>query len=470
MKKIIAIIIICAAMLSHSKAQSYDTVADRVPSYYYSQWFDTCPNFFDSSSECCFQLTESGALTGEYYGIHDYTPEPLQAFGMSVMVSIDWVNECYHHNLTTSYKKDPEYMALYQVTPNDSLIKLAHVRWDTVTPRVLKLPKNADTATHGFQYCYVYEVLFDSAVTVNGNFCMAASTYNNTNYLDIYNHTPSLYAEVIILPYRSWLCRHTYHWKFSYGATEDGPWRTYTSAKVPYPPYHIITNTSELSVFTDDSTMGTVVGGGRFPTTFTRTIEAMPTHGHYFSHWDDGDTSNPRQVLLTHDTAFTAYFGEFDKLHAEITANYDAWGRAEGSGDYYGGDTVTITATPNDGFVFRYWNDGWMNNPRRFVITKDTAFKAMFGHQAGIDTPQEGAAAFALMPNPATGTVRCMVPEEGFAAGTLTLHDAAGKEVLRQKIARPGTHDIDISALPAGVYFATLSTPQGTSTRRLAVE
>ena len=98
------------------------------------------------------------------------------------------------------------------------------------------------------------------------------------------------------------------------------------------------------------------------------------------------------------------------------------------------------------------------------------AFKAMFGHQAGIDTPQEGAAAFALMPNPATGTVRCIVPEEGFAAGTLTLHDAAGKEVLRQKIARPGTHDIDISALPAGVYFATLSTPQGTSTRRLAVE
>lgn len=38
------------------------------------------------------------------------------------------------------------------------------------------------------------------------------------------------------------------------------------------------------------------------------TIKATPLQGYAFSHWDDGNTDNPRQVNLVQDTVFTAFF------------------------------------------------------------------------------------------------------------------------------------------------------------------
>ena len=42
----------------------------------------------------------------------------------------------------------------------------------------------------------------------------------------------------------------------------------------------------------------------------TITLTAMPTLGYYFSRWSDGNTDNPRSVVLTQDTAFSAEFAQ----------------------------------------------------------------------------------------------------------------------------------------------------------------
>lgn len=61
-----------------------------------------------------------------------------------------------------------------------------------------------------------------------------------------------------------------------------------------------------------------------------------------------------------------------------LTVNDETMGIAAGSGTYAEGDIVTITAIPNEGFHFMYWNDGDTNAVRQISVTGDTLFTAIF--------------------------------------------------------------------------------------------
>ena len=80
-----------------------------------------------------------------------------------------------------------------------------------------------------------------------------------------------------------------------------------------------------------------------------------------------------------------------------------------------------------------------------------------------------GQAAFVLAPNPAHGSMTLTL--EGMPAdGTvLTIHDGAGREVLRRVLSERVTR-IETEGWAAGVYTVTVSTPRGMTTRRLSVE
>ena len=81
----------------------------------------------------------------------------------------------------------------------------------------------------------------------------------------------------------------------------------------------------------------------------------------------------------------------------------------------------------------------------------------------------EGQASFTLAPNPARGSVTLTLTGMPAQGTTLTLYDAAGREVLRRTLSEQRT-TIPTAELPAGVYTVTVTGPQGTGTRRLSVE
>ena len=84
----------------------------------------------------------------------------------------------------------------------------------------------------------------------------------------------------------------------------------------------------------------------------------------------------------------------------------------------------------------------------------------------------DGAAAFALSPNPTAGEVTVTLPVLGEGA-VLTVADASGREVRRQPLepAPAGSRlRLDLNGLPAGAYFVTLVTPQGSHTEKLLVK
>ena len=224
-----------------------------------------------------------------------------------------------------------------------------------------------------------------------------------------------------------------------------------------------------LEVHTADSAMGIVQGGGWYLDSSYITITAVPERGYRFTHWNDGDTTNPRTILLMHDTTFTAYFEEAYYTLA-ATAEPEEGGTVRGVGTYRGNDTATLAAMPNEGYAFIGWLDGDTAQSRQLEMTQDTAFTALFRSTQGIVTAATGIQ-FTLTPNPTQGD--CMMEITGdmatYANCHATVTDAQGREVMRLQILSNNTA-IATDRLAAGVYMVTLSTPMGTASQRLVVK
>ena len=65
-----------------------------------------------------------------------------------------------------------------------------------------------------------------------------------------------------------------------------------------------------LTLASSDDSMGSVYGGGQFKPNTSIGISAHSYLGYHFTQWADGNTDNPRTVVLTNDTTFTAEFAQ----------------------------------------------------------------------------------------------------------------------------------------------------------------
>ena len=122
---------------------------------------------------------------------------------------------------------------------------------------------------------------------------------------------------------------------------------------------------------------GTVEGGGIYDYGATAHIVANNNLGYFFSHWDDGDITNPRIIIVEGDATYTAIF---KPLQYEITTECDPveGGTVTGGGIYDYGSTATLKAIPNENYIFLCWSDGMVSNPRNVTVTGDAHFKALF--------------------------------------------------------------------------------------------
>ena len=137
-----------------------------------------------------------------------------------------------------------------------------------------------------------------------------------------------------------------------------------------------LSNTSTLSLFNNNPTMGTVSGAGTYSYQDQVVITATPNYGYHFIQWNDGITVNPRTVTISQDTAFTAHFAA--NIYTVTLGGTPTMGSVLGGGTYNYLDTATLTATPAYGYYFTQWSDGSTANPRTLVVTSDTSLTAQF--------------------------------------------------------------------------------------------
>lgn len=67
-----------------------------------------------------------------------------------------------------------------------------------------------------------------------------------------------------------------------------------------------------ISLSPNNPSYGIVNGAGIFPKDTTIAISALPNEGYHFVQWSDGNTDNPRQIVVTADSVFIAVFERND--------------------------------------------------------------------------------------------------------------------------------------------------------------
>ena len=107
---------------------------------------------------------------------------------------------------------------------------------------------------------------------------------------------------------------------------------------------------------------------------------AYANEGYYFVGWSDGNTNNCIDIYPYEDINLVAQFAP--KMQVTVLVGVDNaskdMGSVSGSGIFYSGDYVTITATPNNGYYFVEWSDGNCNATRELYLQSDTTLFATF--------------------------------------------------------------------------------------------
>ena len=65
-----------------------------------------------------------------------------------------------------------------------------------------------------------------------------------------------------------------------------------------------------ITVKSNNAEWGTVTGGGSYKDGETATISAIPAQGYYFNCWNDGNTENPRKIVVSGNAEFIATFSD----------------------------------------------------------------------------------------------------------------------------------------------------------------
>ena len=107
---------------------------------------------------------------------------------------------------------------------------------------------------------------------------------------------------------------------------------------------------------------------------------AYANEGYYFKGWSDGNTSNCIDLYISDDIQLVAQFAPKSQVTVLLGVDNASknMGTVSGSGIFYSGDWVTITATPNEGYHFVEWSDGNGQASREIYLQHDTTLFATF--------------------------------------------------------------------------------------------
>ena len=193
------------------------------------------------------------------------------------------------------------------------------------------------------------------------------------NLLGVATHTKlaNLVEEVTATP------AYGYHFVQWQDGNSDNP-RTVTLTQDTVLTAFFAVNNYHVTLSSNDSTLGTMQGSGDYDYLSQVTISATAAQHSHFVQWSDGNTTNPRLLTLTCDTAFTALFERDQQYHIVVAANDSTRGSVAGGGQYYLGETVAIAATANEHYFFAQWSDGVSTNPRVVTVTGDATYTAVF--------------------------------------------------------------------------------------------
>ena len=156
---------------------------------------------------------------------------------------------------------------------------------------------------------------------------------------------------------------------------------------VEEPPTPPAPTTYTIALAVDPSGGGTAIGGGTANEGQTVTVRAVPSADFEFVEWRENgaavSTSAVYSFKANGDRTLTAVFAAVVKgYRVTVQARPQAGGAVTGAGQYQEGETVTLTATPSEGYKFTGWQEGGQtistNATYSFTVTGDRTLVGVF--------------------------------------------------------------------------------------------
>ncbi|MBP1645137.1 MAG: hypothetical protein H6Q16_712 [Bacteroidetes bacterium] len=79
--------------------------------------------------------------------------------------------------------------------------------------------------------------------------------------------------------------------------------------------FNVLIPTFTISTQSNNNLFGSVTGGGVYNHLSTATLTAIPNSNSVFLHWNDNDTNRIKNIIVTQDSSFTAYFKKIDTIY-----------------------------------------------------------------------------------------------------------------------------------------------------------
>jgi uncharacterized repeat protein (TIGR02543 family) len=215
-----------------------------------------------------------------------------------------------------------------------------------------------------------------------------------------------------------------------------------------------------ISVSASPTEGGSVNGGGTFNYGQICTIQALANIGFAFVNWME----NGAQVSDQPNYSFTVtgnrnLVAHFIPMSYEITAEADPeiGGIVIGTGTYPASETATLSAVPNDSYLFQNWTEGntIVSESAIYTFTIDHSrhLIAHFFHVDGIDEKSE---AVELFPNPASDNL-CI---KGNDIKRITIYNSLGQLVEDREVEQQDTVMLNVSNYNTGTYVIRIESGQ----------
>ena len=132
-----------------------------------------------------------------------------------------------------------------------------------------------------------------------------------------------------------------------------------------------------VTISSNNIAWGTVNGGGTYNYGQSTLLTATPATGYHFVGWSDGNTNNPRVLLVENDVSLTATFAP-NQYTVTLYSNDPTKGTVSGGGTYNYNQQIYIIASPIGNYAFQQWSDGNTNAYRSITVTQDISYMAIF--------------------------------------------------------------------------------------------
>ncbi|MCB9024243.1 MAG: T9SS type A sorting domain-containing protein [Lentimicrobiaceae bacterium] len=215
-----------------------------------------------------------------------------------------------------------------------------------------------------------------------------------------------------------------------------------------------------ITTLSSPASGGNTAGGGTYVAGAQATVTASPANGYNFVNWTENgnpvSTSASYTFTVNANRTLVANF-TIQQYFIKLNANPENGGYTNGEGYYNEGETATIEAFENNGYMFVSWEENGnpvSTNPvYSFQVNSSRELVAHFELQVGIITHDQ--IGIVIYPNPSTGIVYLeSASPESVIFEAVEVVNLAGKKVYDAQITNPISKvKARLNSLPDGVYF-----------------